>query len=77
MLIAGRLRPVDRYVGFELHPPVLDLLEQALEPFPHAAARGGDGYDQAKAEAAQAAIEAGEETVPLDEMARELGLKLE
>lgn len=55
LLIAGRLRPVDRYVGFELNPPVLDLLEQALEPFPHAAARGGDGYDQAKAEAAHAA----------------------
>lgn len=54
LLIASRLRPVDRYLGFELNPPVLDLLEQALEPFPHAAARGGDGYDQAKAEAAHA-----------------------
>lgn len=54
LLVAGRLRPVDRYVGFELHPPVLDLLEQALEPFPRAAARGGDGYDQAKAEAGHA-----------------------
>lgn len=54
VLIAGRLRPIDRYVGFELNPPVLDLLEQALEPFPHAVARGGDGYDQATGEAARA-----------------------
>lgn len=36
-----------------------------------------EAEDAAAAEAAQAAIEAGEETVPLDEMARELGLKLE
>ena len=54
LLIAGRLRPVDRYLGFELNPPVLDLLQQALEPFAHATARGGDGYDQARAEAARA-----------------------
>jgi 23S rRNA (adenine2030-N6)-methyltransferase len=54
LLIAGRLRPVDRYIGFELNPPVLGLLEQALEPFPGAAARGGDGYDQARAEATHA-----------------------
>ena len=54
LLIARRLRPADRYLGFELHPPVFDLLEQALEPFPRAAARAGDGYDQARAEAAHA-----------------------
>lgn len=48
VLIAGRLRPADRYVGFELNPPVLDLLEQALEPFPNAVGMGGDGYDQAR-----------------------------
>lgn len=54
LLVARRMRPVDHYVGFELNPPVLDLLAQALEPFPRAAARGGDGYDQARAEAAHA-----------------------
>ncbi|MBW8303774.1 MAG: 23S rRNA (adenine(2030)-N(6))-methyltransferase RlmJ, partial [Brevundimonas sp.] len=54
LLIAGRLRPTDRYVGFELNPPVLDLLEQALEPFPQAVGMGGDGYDQARGWAARA-----------------------
>ncbi|HYC75682.1 23S rRNA (adenine(2030)-N(6))-methyltransferase RlmJ [Brevundimonas sp.] len=54
LLVAGRLRPSDHYLGFELNPPVLDLLRQALEPFPQASARGGDGYDQARAEAARA-----------------------
>ena len=53
LLVAGRLRAADRYLGFELNPPVLDLLQQALEPFPHASGRGGDGYDQARIEAAQ------------------------
>ena len=54
LLIAGRLRPTDRYVGFELNPPVLDLLEQALEPFPNAVGMGGDGYDQARGWAGRA-----------------------
>ena len=54
LVVAGRLRPVDRYVGFELNPPVLDLLEQALEPFPQAVGMGGDGYDQARSWAARA-----------------------
>lgn len=36
-----------------------------------------DAEDAAAAEATQAAIEAGEETVPLEDMAHELGLKLE
>ena len=54
LLIAGRLRPTDRYVGFELNPPVLGLLEQALEPFPQAVGMGGDGYDQARGWAARA-----------------------
>ena len=54
LLIAGRLRPSDRYLGYELNPPVLDLLAEALAPFAHAEARGGDGYDQARAEAARA-----------------------
>lgn len=51
LLVAQKLRAGDRYLGFELHPPVLELLEQALEPFPQAEARGGDGYDQAAVEA--------------------------
>lgn len=54
LLLAGRLRPGDRYLGFEMNPPVLALLEQALAGFPQAEARGGDGYDQAAAAAAQA-----------------------
>ncbi len=54
LLIARRLRADDRYVGFELNPPVLDLLEQALEPFPQAVGMGGDGYDQARSWAARA-----------------------
>jgi 23S rRNA (adenine2030-N6)-methyltransferase len=54
LLIAGRLRPADRYVGFELNPPVLALLEQALEPFPQAVGMGGDGYDQARGWAGRA-----------------------
>ena len=54
LLIAGRLGEEDRYVGFELHPPVLDLLTEALEPFPAAMAQGGDGYDQARTWAAEA-----------------------
>ena len=36
-----------------------------------------DAEDAAAAEKAHAAIEAGEETVPLDDVARELGLRLE
>lgn len=52
VLVARRLDRDDRYVGFELNPPVLDLLTEALEPFPQASGRGGDGYDQARAEAA-------------------------
>ena len=36
-----------------------------------------DAEDAAAADVAAAAIEAGEDTVPLEDMARELGLKLE
>lgn len=54
LLLAGRLRPGDRYTGFEMNPPVLALLEEALAPIALAGARGGDGYDQAPAAAAQA-----------------------
>ncbi|RZJ05809.1 MAG: 23S rRNA (adenine(2030)-N(6))-methyltransferase RlmJ [Brevundimonas sp.] len=53
LLVAGRLRAGDRYLGYELNPPVLDLLTQALEPFRGAEARGGDGYDQARVEASR------------------------
>ncbi|QDH74165.1 23S rRNA (adenine(2030)-N(6))-methyltransferase RlmJ [Brevundimonas sp. M20] len=53
LLVARRLDRDDRYVGFELNPPVLELLTEALTPFPQASARGGDGYDQARAEAAR------------------------
>jgi 23S rRNA (adenine2030-N6)-methyltransferase len=54
LLAAGRLRRGDRYVGFELNPPVRDLLEQALAPFPQARALGGDGYDQVGVEVGRA-----------------------
>lgn len=54
LLIAGRLGKSDRYLGFELNPPVLELLTDALAPFSQASARGGDGYDQARAAAAAA-----------------------
>jgi 23S rRNA (adenine2030-N6)-methyltransferase len=52
-LIAQRLGEDDRYVGFELNPPVLELLAGALEGFPQAMAEGGDGYDQARTWAAE------------------------
>ena len=54
LLVAGRLGEEDRYVGFELNPPVLELLNEALEPFPTAMAQGGDGYEQARTWAAEA-----------------------
>ena len=53
-LIAQRLGEDDRYVGFELNPPVLELLAGSLEAFPQAMAQGGDGYDQARTWAAEA-----------------------
>ena len=52
-LIAQRLGEDDRYVGFELNPPVLELLAGALEGFPQAMAEGGDGYDLARTWAAE------------------------
>ena len=51
LLVAGRLGEEDRYVGFELNPPVLDLLTEALGPYPQAMAQG---YDQARTWAAEA-----------------------
>lgn len=46
-LVADGMRPGDGYVGFEMNPPVLDLLAAALAGAPNARALGGDGYDQA------------------------------
>ena len=50
-LVVGGMGPDDRYVGFEMNPPVLELLQAALAGAPHARALGGDGYDQALAAA--------------------------
>jgi 23S rRNA (adenine2030-N6)-methyltransferase len=47
LLIANRLRAADQYLGYELHPPVLALLEAALKGRASAEARGGDGYEAA------------------------------
>jgi len=54
LLVSGRLGEEDRYVGFELNPPVLDLLTEALGLYPQAMAEGGDGFDQARTWAAEA-----------------------
>jgi 23S rRNA (adenine2030-N6)-methyltransferase len=53
VLIAEALGEDDRYVGFELNPPVLALLTEALEAFPQAMAVDGDGYEQARSWAAE------------------------
>jgi 23S rRNA (adenine2030-N6)-methyltransferase len=47
LLVAQRLRAGDRYVGFELNPPVLALLTEALSDHANAEARAGDGYEAA------------------------------
>jgi len=44
LLAARRLRAEDRYLGFELNPPVLGLLKEALAGRRGAEAREGDGY---------------------------------
>ena len=51
LLVARRLGAGDRYVGFELNPPIQALLAEVLAPVAAAEARGGDGYDQVLAEA--------------------------
>lgn len=53
-LVVDGMGPDDRYLGFEMNPPVLDLLRTALAGAPGARTLGGDGYDQAL-EAARAA----------------------
>ena len=45
LLVARRLGDGDAYVGFEMNPPVVDLLEQALADYPAAEGRAGDGYE--------------------------------
>lgn len=55
LLIARRLKPDARYLGFELNPPVRALLADSLKAFPNAEAREGDGYDAAAAEAGRSA----------------------
>lgn len=51
LLVARALRPGDRYIGFELNPPVHDLLVEALKAHDRADAVEGDGYALAEAEA--------------------------
>lgn len=53
LLIARRLGPGGRYVGFELNPTVRALLAEALTHHPEARAVEGDGYDGATSEAAR------------------------
>ncbi|MBX9576288.1 MAG: 23S rRNA (adenine(2030)-N(6))-methyltransferase RlmJ [Caulobacteraceae bacterium] len=53
-LVVDGMGPDDRYVGFEMNPPVQGLLRAALAGAPGARALGGDGYDQVL-EAAEAA----------------------
>ncbi len=43
-LVADRLGEGDRYVGFELNPPVRSMLTEALAGRPGTEAREGDGY---------------------------------
>lgn len=45
LLVARRLGKGDAYVGFEMNPPVVDLLDQALADWPAANGRAGDGYE--------------------------------
>lgn len=58
LLIAGLLRSGDAYRGFELNPPVVALLEQALAAFPGAEGREGDGYVEALAQVGTGAARA-------------------
>ncbi|WP_425982765.1 23S rRNA (adenine(2030)-N(6))-methyltransferase RlmJ [Brevundimonas sp. TWP1-2-1b1] len=53
LLIADALKDGGRYVGFELNPPVRDMLAEALAGRTNAQAREGDGYAEVVAEAAK------------------------
>lgn len=48
LLTARALREGDRYLGFEVHPPVQALLAEALAGQPRAEGRAGDGYEEAR-----------------------------
>ena len=45
LLVARRLREGDAYVGFEMNPPVVTLLNQALADHPRASGQAADGYE--------------------------------
>ena len=47
LLIARALKGDDRYVGFEFHPPVQEMLAEALTDWPAAEGHQGDGYVEA------------------------------
>lgn len=47
LLVARSLRAGDAYRGFELNPPVVELLEQTLSGFANASGEAGDGYERA------------------------------
>ncbi|KQS54343.1 hypothetical protein ASG17_11905 [Brevundimonas sp. Leaf363] len=51
LLVARRLRPSDRYVGFELREEVQTLLVDSLSANPNAEARLADGYEAVVTEA--------------------------
>ena len=53
LLIADALSEGGRYVGFELNPPVREMLAEALTGRANAQAREGDGYEAVTAEAAR------------------------
>lgn len=55
LLIARHLRPGDRYLGYELNPPVAALLQEALQPYPLATGVLGNGYALALDDARRAA----------------------
>jgi 23S rRNA (adenine2030-N6)-methyltransferase len=64
LLVARALRGDDAYCGFELNPPVVELLHQALADYPHADGSAGDGYVEALS-AVRAAVKAGVRPAPL------------
>ena len=47
LLIARALNDGDRYLGFEFHPPVQEMLAEALAAWPAAEGHQGDGYVEA------------------------------
>lgn len=54
LLVARALRPGDRYLGYELNPPIVELLQAALEPYAGASGLAGDGYALALEDARRA-----------------------